>query len=156
MASLKIFALDDNGADLYLLAQAFARHSEVQLQSFQDKDEALTWLLAQPAQYLPDLISLELHLPGQDGLTWLARLRQFPILQDLPVLLYSQTLIDRELQEIDPAQVCGMWQKNESFANAQAQADTLVSLWRREQGFDCDRLRQLPGGLAAPEKITQA
>lgn len=87
---------------------------------------------------------LDLHMPGMDGLEWLSAVQHRPTLQELPILFYSLTPMDRQLQQTDAPQVYGCWQKPMTFPNMQFHADRLYGIWEREHVFTPTNLREPP------------
>ena len=106
--------------------------------------EALTWLHQRLASdVLPDLLLLDIHLTGVDGLEWLTALRQDKRFDELPVLIYSQTLMTRDLIRLEEFSLCSWWPKPMTLEGMYTQIQRLVSLWERESAFNCDQLQQL-------------
>lgn len=50
--------------------------------------------LEQLSYLSPDVVFLDINMPGMDGFTTLARIRSLPDTQKLPVILYSTTITD--------------------------------------------------------------
>jgi len=92
-AMLSILLVEDNLGDVFLVREALreAGFPHV-LHVVRDGDAALAFLRAQPAegeQAKPDLIILDLNLPGKNGRQVLAEMQGEPRLRDLPVAVLS-------------------------------------------------------------------
>ena len=139
-----LLLLDDRETDLYPIQTAFALYPEVRLTLFQHAGEALAWLhQGLASDVMPDLLLLDIHLTDVDGFEWLMALRQDKRFDDLPVLIYSQTLMTRDLIRLEEFSLCSWWPKPTSLRGMYTQIQRLVSLWERESAFDCDRLQRL-------------
>jgi CheY-like chemotaxis protein len=87
MQSLQGFAIlvvDDDAETLALYAQTFERLGAT-VQAASSAERALSILEA----WRPDVMLCDLHLPGVDGYTLLARIREREPLQALPVIAIS-------------------------------------------------------------------
>ncbi len=80
--ALEVLQVEDNPADTILLKQILK------------KAEALSYL-RQEGRYLgaprPDVVLLDLGLPGKNGLTILTEIRQDPAFRDIPVLIFTSS-----------------------------------------------------------------
>lgn len=144
MAPLWLLILDDNVADLQLLLAAFEDYTDVTLTTHDRAESALSWLQEQvERQHLPDLVLLDLHMPGMDGVKWLQVVRQHPLLQALPILLYSLAPVSRSLRAAAATDVCGCWQKPNSFSGVEEQAEALWTIWQQDRQFTTSTLLQV-------------
>lgn len=142
---MHLLIVDDSLADIHLVTAAFEDYPDVHLTTHQQAAVALDWLEAWAATGdLPDLVLLDLHMPGMDGLAWLSAVRQRPNFQNLPILLYSLTPLDRQLQQVAHAPVSGCWQKPLTFQCMQVHAETLWTIWQQEGHFHPTALQHLP------------
>lgn len=141
MAPLWLLILDDNVADIQLLLAAFEDYPDVILTTYDQADAALHWLQEQVEQHhLPDLVLLDLHMPGMNGVKWLQIVRQHSLLQALPILLYSLAPVSQSLKAAEMIDVCGCWQKPDSFAAVQEQAEALWTIWQQDRQFTTSTL----------------
>lgn len=101
-----ILLVEDNPLDVELTLDAFEQgHLQNHVQVATTGIEALEYLLgereyADRTEYpLPDLILLDLKLPGIDGQEVLRRVKAMPILKRIPVIILtsSQEQIDRTI-----------------------------------------------------------
>lgn len=99
-----VLVVENDEADGLCIEQAFSRHSEAQCVRLRTAEDALSHLGidAQPGstapRALPDLILLDLVLPGSSGTELLRRLRQNEMTKHIPVvaLTSSRKTTDRE------------------------------------------------------------
>ncbi|HCZ13112.1 MAG TPA: response regulator [Candidatus Accumulibacter sp.] len=90
-ARLVIFALDQNRVE------ADVRH-------LVDGREALAYLRREGERFAtavrPDLILLDLNMPGMDGREFLVAIKQDPALCAIPVVVVSTSEVDRDVRDI--------------------------------------------------------
>jgi DNA-binding response OmpR family regulator len=89
MASLRVLAIEDD-PDLRRFYQAFLEEAGHQVLLAADGDEALNLLDPRP-----DIILLDLMLPGLDGYSFLERLRASPEHHRTPVIVLSAAVSPR-------------------------------------------------------------
>ena len=79
----KILAIDDNDVNLVMLkAMLSAEYDVVTLSDGSDAEN-------QAAAIKPDLILLDILMPGKDGLSLCSDLKKNPDTQDIPVIIVS-------------------------------------------------------------------
>jgi two-component system cell cycle response regulator DivK len=79
-----ILLVEDN-ADNRVLTQILLEGEGLEVRMAEDATQALSEL----ATYRPELILMDVQLPGMDGLELTRRLRQDPALQDIPIVALS-------------------------------------------------------------------
>jgi signal transduction histidine kinase/CheY-like chemotaxis protein len=84
--------IEDNPANV-LVMEELARRMSVRFIAAEDAERGIR--LA--AQELPDLIVMDINLPGMDGYEALARLRQDPATQHIPIMALSANAMDRDV-----------------------------------------------------------
>ncbi len=80
---MKILYVDDDRINLVLFAHVCSMVPGTELHTAADGDEALM----QARLHAPDLLVIDLHLPGIDGYALLGLLRQQPSGRDVPAFL---------------------------------------------------------------------
>jgi two-component system, chemotaxis family, response regulator Rcp1 len=97
---VRIVLVEDNVADVYLLEKALqAQGLSYELSRFEDGQRALSDLAALVAAP-PDLILLDLNLPGRDGFEVLNKIRGNPILVSVPVGILTSSDTERDRHRI--------------------------------------------------------
>jgi CheY-like chemotaxis protein len=92
----EIVLIDDDEDDFLLLRMAFKAFSDqVELHYLSSKADLLAPL--KTALTLPSLILLDMHLGSLDGFDVLAMLKEDPHLRDIPVVVWSGSLMDAEV-----------------------------------------------------------
>ena len=97
---IEILLVDDNPADLELLRDALAEKGRVtRVACVLDGDQALTQLRghAGPVHH-PDLIVLDLNLPGKDGRAVLAEIKNDPELRKIPVVIFTTSQAPHDIE----------------------------------------------------------
>ena len=83
-----IFIADDDTDDLLLFSDALARvHPAIKLENVRNGIELLSLL----SHLKPDLLFLDLEMPGKNGLECLVEIRENPQYTHLPVVVFSST-----------------------------------------------------------------
>jgi CheY-like chemotaxis protein len=93
-----ILVVEDNAADAGLVAESLARAAQPpQLRMASSGRAALALLRDPTAETLPDLILLDLNLPGYSGLDTLAELKADVALRCLPVIVLTTSKSQDEI-----------------------------------------------------------
>jgi CheY-like chemotaxis protein len=89
----EVLAVEDNAGDVDLLREGFKRKGlAVNLTVLSDGEDVLPFLRRQQAfesAAVPDLILLDLNLPGKDGREVLAEIKSDPELRRIPVVVLT-------------------------------------------------------------------
>lgn len=90
-----VLYIEDNPANLKLVRQALAKHPQVTL--LEAHNGSLGLDLAQA--HLPDVILLDINMPGMNGLEVLARLKAEPATRDISVLALTAAAMEKDVQQ---------------------------------------------------------
>ncbi len=96
----RIVLVEDSAGDARLVEEALEDAGvEVRLDRARDGDAALAMLAedAADARRLPDLVLLDLNLPGTSGLDVLRQVRADPRLQSVPVIVLSTSAAEGDV-----------------------------------------------------------
>lgn len=145
MREYRLLLIEDNAAEAMLLQEAFQEAcGGLFLQVCGTGDEALGWLESRLAGGLPlpDLILLDLNLPGMSGREVLTTLKNDPRLRRLPVLVLTTTS--------EPAEVEAAWDRHANcFLVKPPDLESLLRLVRGISDFWLG-LARLPGRRQRP------
>ena len=99
-----ILVAEDDTADAFFLKRAFAKVGvPTALHFVHDGQEVLEYLLGdgqfanRPTHPVPDLLLLDLKMPRMDGFQVLDWVRQQPRLKRLPVIIFSSSAQDQDI-----------------------------------------------------------
>jgi len=96
-----ILLIEDNPADARLVEEALLENKFlINLIHTTDGEQALARLHQQGAfsnDHLPDMILLDLNLPGMDGKEILKTIKQNPTLKRIPVIILTTSQADRDI-----------------------------------------------------------
>lgn len=122
-----LLIVEDNPHDLEL-AQAALELSDVrcEVKVARDGAEALAWL--RQTSTLPDLVLLDLNMPRMNGHELLAAVKGDPVLQRVPVVVFTTSGELRDRQAVVAVGADGYVVKPEGFGDL---IDTLNDLGRR-------------------------
>lgn len=98
---IEILLAEDNPGDVRLIREAFKRGAaRIHLNVAANGEEALQFLRRQgkyAAVARPDLILLDLNLPGKDGRTVLAEIKNDPELERIPVIVLTSSSAEEDV-----------------------------------------------------------
>lgn len=97
----KVLLVEDNATDALLLRKAFQRAglNDVLHQSL-DANEAYEWLSTrlESGRSLPDLILVDLNLPGESGFEMISKIKSLKKLEDIPIVVFSGSTESGDMQ----------------------------------------------------------
>ncbi|WP_219601058.1 response regulator [Hymenobacter sp. DG01] len=135
-SSLKpILVVEDSVEDFTALGRAFRKQALPNpLLRCEDGDQALEYLQGygrRPGwpQTLPAFVLLDLNLPGTDGRTVLGILKQDPLLQSIPVIIFSTSSSSRDVEECYRLGANSYLTKPIEYASLEEKMRLLVSYW---------------------------
>jgi PAS domain S-box-containing protein len=88
----RVLYVEDNPANVQLLAEVMRLRPAVHLESVGDAETALQRL----QDRTPDMVIVDIGLPGMDGYALCSRLRQMPALQNAPIAGLSANAMERD------------------------------------------------------------
>ncbi len=96
---IRVLVVDDNPGDILLVQEAFEElHVEVEVLTADGGEEAVAVLAGAVAEAaLPDLVVLDLNMPGMDGMAVLDHIRGADALRHLPVVILTSTSAQDEI-----------------------------------------------------------
>ncbi len=92
MAARRVLYVEDDEANFLLVARALGLWPEIEVQRARDGHAGLAAARASP----PDLVLVDLHLPGMDGLELTRALRAEPDLAAVPVVALTANVLRGE------------------------------------------------------------
>jgi CheY-like chemotaxis protein len=94
---IKIVVCDDNWAESPLFEFTLRNIGiEYELDWVDDGIELLIYLTT--AEILPDIIFLDVHMPGKSGLQWLEEIRSNPRWNNIPIIIQSSAGPTRDIE----------------------------------------------------------
>lgn len=131
-AAVHFLVVEDNPQDARLLQEAFREvgaHPKVtHCTSADHAFEVLDGLRLRGAP-LPDVVLLDLKLPGASGHDLLERLRSVPRLQALPVIILSSSQYEVDVQRARENRAAAYFAKPLTLEGYLAFANELMELW---------------------------
>jgi len=94
----KIFLADDDIDDRELFIEALSQ-PDISVMDFPNGKALLTYLTTAEEQSLPDMIFLDLNMPVMGGKECLRHIRSFKKFDDLPIIIYSTSSNNKEIEE---------------------------------------------------------
>lgn len=98
MTAVAVLVVEDNPLNLKL-ARAVLEHAGFEVRSASTAEEGVAQAIAEP----PDLVLMDLQLPGMDGYAGLAALRADPATHDVPVLAVTASAMPADRERVRAA-----------------------------------------------------
>jgi CheY-like chemotaxis protein len=132
-APARFLVVEDNPLDARLLQEAFretpGKPQVVHCANAEKAWRTLQEALKSPATSLPDLMLLDLNLPGTSGHELLERMRGVPLLAQLPVIILSSSQHQADVVRARGNQATAYMAKPLTMDGYLALAQDLVHLW---------------------------
>ncbi len=87
--------VEDNPANLLLVEHIIENHTQLRMRSARDGNQGI----ALARTHLPDVILMDINLPGMSGIEALKMLRDDPITAHIPVIALSANAMPREIEK---------------------------------------------------------
>lgn len=87
--------IEDNPANLRLVQKIISTHTQLEMLDAHTAEEGLKLAMA----HHPDLIMLDINLPGMNGFDALRHLHNDPITSDIPVIAISANAMERDIKK---------------------------------------------------------
>ena len=127
--AIDILLVEDNPGDVRLTQEAFkVTEQKVTLQTVFNGDTAVEFL-RESTEALPDLVLLDLNLPGRDGCEVLEVIRDDPRLKSLPVLIFTSSETDEDITRCYKARANAYLTKPTSPDEFISLVSTLEQFW---------------------------
>lgn len=122
--ALRMLYVEDNRINAILFEEAVRMRGGIELQVAEDGAEAL----ALAAQWRPEVLVLDAHLPDMSGFDVLARLREVPALAGVPAFMCSADAMAEDMQRAAEAGFVGYWTKPIDIGRVMGDLDRLQPL----------------------------
>lgn len=111
----EILLVEDNPGDVLLTQEAFAdAHIDNPIHVVDSGEEAIAYLRKQgdfAAAITPDLVLLDLNMPGKDGREVLAEIKGDSALKNIPIVVVTSSIAERDVADIYDLHANGYIQK---------------------------------------------
>lgn len=128
MRVLRVMLIEDDDRDALLTTRAFSKQKEVNLLRVSTGEEALERLAVKALR--PDLVLLDLSLPGVDGHHVLAEAKRDPETCVIPIVALTSSKSDEDVLRSWQLQVSGYLVKPIDLVAFRALAAATVQWWR--------------------------
>lgn len=126
---LRVMLIDDSQTDLTLAEEAFALVDQPCLLITVPSGTAALEALTAPDATLPDLVLLDINMPGMNGFTVLERLKAHPRLKSLPVVMLTTSTAEEDIQQAYQLHASAYLPKPVAFERFFEQVQCLVAFW---------------------------
>jgi CheY-like chemotaxis protein len=129
-----ILLIEDDAADQKLITQSLrAEKVSNQILAVNSGEAAMEYMTAalagDAARPLPDLVLLDLNMPGMGGKEFLRQMKQNPSLIDIPVVILTTSDMDRDILDSYKLQASGYIKKPCGLAEFQVVMKSLNEYW---------------------------
>jgi two-component system cell cycle response regulator DivK len=120
-----VLVVEDNERNMELV-RAVLEHAGFEVRGAGTAEEALTEAVREP----PDLVLMDLQLPGQDGVAGLQALRAHPATEGVPVVALTALAMPEDRERVQRAGFDGYWEKPISVRDLPRQVRSAISRGR--------------------------
>jgi|WetSurMetagenome_2_1015567.scaffolds.fasta_scaffold39133_3 CheY-like chemotaxis protein len=128
-----VLMADDDEEDCYLASEAFlnsgARAGFHHVQDGAVLMEYLKGRLCSDPEGLPDLILLDLNMPGKDGRETLQEIRSNPALHSIPIVILTTSYEEKDIEFSMKAGADSFMTKPATFTEWEEKMKSLVKCW---------------------------
>ena len=126
---LRVLLVDDTDADRLLAREAFQNHSaQVLIDTCASGERALSHL-RNPAHELPDVVLLDINMPGLSGFQVLEQVKDDPRLTLIPVVMLSSSREVADIRHAYSLHASSYLVKSLDFGHFVEQIDTFIQFW---------------------------
>jgi len=123
-----IFVIDDDADDRKIISDAFKEDNpRVDYAFFENADSFLKSLYS--SSQLPDLILLDLNMPGMLGMQVLKELKSSPTFSVIPIIILTTSVREKDKQNAYEIGVNCFLQKPQSYSGFLLLAKAILLLW---------------------------
>jgi CheY-like chemotaxis protein len=140
---LQIFVVDDNLADLYLAEAVFASFSDQVTVTTYPSGQAVLDAMLPPDSICPDVLLLDINMPGLNGFDVLKIMKADPRLKLIPVVMLTTSGAVEDVTQAYSLYASSYLVKSVDFAGFLEQIESFVEFWTRT------RLLRWPSGVAS-------
>lgn len=127
--ALRVLLVDDNLQDRQLAEEAFALLDEpCTLMTAESGAAALALLLA-PETVLPDVVLLDINMPGLNGFDVLSAIKNHPRLQALPVVMLTTSADRQDVTQAYTLHASAYLMKSIHFQASLEQIENFIGFW---------------------------
>ncbi|QLG26571.1 response regulator [Halorarum halophilum] len=131
--NIDILLVEDNPGDVRLIQEAFKTvDRSTSIHAVTTSREALDFLSERAATEpptLPDVLLLDLNLPGSNGFTVLEEVRENQELAHLPVLILTSSTVEKDVQRSYKLRANAYLRKPDNPDQYEALAQRVVDFW---------------------------
>jgi CheY-like chemotaxis protein len=107
-----IFLVEDDEVDILYIKYTFREYNIFNtLDISRDGEEALEKILNFPADKLPKIILLDINMPKMNGFEFLEKIREYPTLASIPVIIISTSINNSDRKRASKLQVAEYFSK---------------------------------------------
>lgn len=96
---LNILLADDDADDRLFFKEAMEEINMDTMVSFVNDGSQLMYYLNQPDIYLPNIVFLDINMPGKNGMECLKEIRNNPRFRNMIIVIYSTSGSESDVQE---------------------------------------------------------
>lgn len=126
---LRVLVIDDDVAALWLAEEAFALLEQPCTLTTASSGPIAWASLTSRDAVLPDLVLLDLHMPGMDGLAVLAQMKANAALCALPVMMFTTSTAPEEIVQAYALRANAYLPKAVHFETFLEQMRSMITFW---------------------------
>lgn len=132
---LNVLMVEDNADDEILLRNAIEDSEEmVNISVIRDADKVIDFLRNHSSKYgepKPDIVFMDLSMPKTDGTSLIKSIKKDRELQDIPIIVLTNSISVEEMSEIYKQQAAGFIPKSFDYNEFAENIDTAMKYWSK-------------------------
>lgn len=128
---LRLLLVDDSFMDRHLAEEVFADYAQLcRVSTVASGQAALDTLLA-PGATLPDVVLLDINMPGMSGFEVLSAMKAHPQLVQIPVVMLTTSNHDQDITRAYTLHASSYLIKSVNFQEFVAQVEGFLEFWTK-------------------------
>lgn len=130
---LRILLIDDSNMDRHLAEEVFGEYADLCVVTTASSGQAaLDTMLTEGAE-LPDVVLLDINMPGMSGFEVLTAMKSHPRLVRIPVVMLTTSNHDQDIRQAYTLHASSYLIKSVNFQDFVAQVEGFLEFWTRSR-----------------------
>lgn len=130
---LRILLIDDSNMDRHLAEEVFGEYSDRCTVTTAASGQAALDTMLTPEAELPDVVLLDINMPGMSGFEVLTAMKSHPRLVRIPVVMLTTSNHDQDIRQAYTLHASSYLIKSVNFQDFVAQVEGFLEFWTRSR-----------------------
>ncbi|WP_019588036.1 response regulator [Deinococcus apachensis] len=128
---LRILLIDDSNMDRHLAEEVFAEYADRCTVTTASSGQAALDAMLAPDAELPDVVLLDINMPGMSGFEVLTAMKGHPRLVRIPVVMLTTSNHDQDVRQAYTLHASSYLIKSVNFRDFVSQVEGFLEFWTR-------------------------